>query len=139
MRADTPRRILHVEDRPEDAELVRRILADLGKDHQIHLARDGAEAAAFVIGKNEPLDLVLLDLKLPRVNGHEVLRILKRTPRTAKVPVVVLTSSSEPADVAGAYANGANSYVVKPVKYDELCDVVSGLARYWLQVNQPGA
>jgi CheY-like chemotaxis protein len=115
MRADTPRRILHVEDRPEDAELVRRILADLGKDHQIHLARDGAEAAAFVIGKNEPLDL------------------------TAKVPVVVLTSSSEPADVAGAYANGANSYVVKPVKYDELCDVVSGLARYWLQVNQPGA
>jgi two-component system, response regulator len=138
MYADRPHEVLYVEDRPEDAELVQRIFATLDTPSRIHHSRDGVEAIAFVDAQaGATLDLILLDLKIPRLDGHEVLRVLKETEQTRHVPIVVLTSSRESSDVARAYALGANSYVVKPVSFDELRDVVRGLGDYWLRVNLP--
>ncbi len=133
--------ILLVEDNAEDAELT---LHALRKDHlanQIHVARDGEEALAFLFDPQKPnhihLKLVLLDLKLPKVDGLEVLKVVKNDPRTRRIPVVVMTSSREDSDLVRSYDLGVNSYLQKPVDFDQFREVVKRMGFYWLLINQP--
>lgn len=137
--------LLLVEDNPQDLELALRALrkADLGS--RVHVARDGAEALDFVFGTGAfvgrqvaaELRVILLDLKLPKIDGLEVLHHLKADPRTRVIPVVVLTSSREQRDVTASYNLGVNSYIVKPVNFDRYAEAVRELGLYWLQLNQP--
>ena len=137
--------ILLVEDNPQDAELTIRALRKHNLANQLIAVEDGAEALEFIFCRGKYGDreightprVVLLDLKLPKVNGLEVLRALKQDERTRTIPVVVVTSSREDPDIKTAYALGANSYVVKPVDFDAFADAVSSLGLYWLLVNQP--
>ena len=137
--------ILLVEDNPQDAELTIRALRKHNLANQLIAVEDGAEALDFIFCRGKYGDreightprVVLLDLKLPKVNGLEVLRALKQDERTRTIPVVVVTSSREDPDIKTAYALGANSYVVKPVDFDAFADAVSSLGLYWLLVNQP--
>ncbi|HWP36229.1 MAG TPA: response regulator [Gemmatimonadales bacterium] len=137
--------ILLVEDNPHDAELTLRALRQVHLTNRIHVARDGAEAldflsarGAFAARNNQQLPkVVLLDLKLPKLNGLEVLEQVRRDPRTRNVPVVVLTSSREEPDIQRAYALGVNSYIVKPVEFDAFVKAVSDAGLYWLLLNQP--
>lgn len=135
--------VLLVEDSLEDLELISRALKKSGLGSRQHIARDGAEALDFLLGegsrahsgmKPQPR-LVLLDLKLPKVNGVEVLQRLKQDERTRHIPVVVLTSSLEHVDVAQCYALGVNSYLVKSMDYEGLSMAVQATARYWLRLN----
>jgi two-component system, response regulator len=136
--------ILLVEDNPQDAELTVRALRGHGLANRLIVVEDGAEALDFIFcrGKYEQRGprraprVVLLDLKLPKVDGLEVLRLLKGDERTRAIPIVILTSSREDPDMQAAYALGANSYVVKPVDFDAFADAVSHLGLYWLLVNQ---
>ncbi len=120
--------ILLVEDNPHDAELTIRALKKRNLTNQLHLAEDGAEALDFLFCQgnyfgrriDHPPKVILLDLKLPKVHGLEVLRILKADDRTRSIPVVVVTSSREDPDIQTAYALGANSYIVKPVDFDSI-------------------
>jgi len=137
--------ILLVEDNPQDAELTVRALKKKNLANRLVVVEDGAEALDFIFcrGKfasrapgNSP-QVVLLDLKLPKVSGLEVLKTLKQDERTRSLPVVVVTSSREDPDIKEAYALGANSYVVKPVDFDAFAEAVSSLGLYWLMVNQP--
>jgi len=139
--------ILLVEDDPNDVELTLRAFRARNLANQVFVARDGAEALAFFFGEEtHPLRdigvmprVVLLDLKLPKVGGLEVLRRLKADPRTRSLPVVVLTSSQEEPDIAAAYRLGANSYIVKPVDFESFARAVSEVGLYWLLLNeQPG-
>jgi len=140
-----PVEILLVEDNPNDAELTIRALKkhDLA-DHLFHVS-DGAEALDFIFmrGKykdmkiEKPLKVILLDLKLPKVNGLEVLRALKMDEQTQTIPVVIVTSSNEDPDMQTAYELGANSYIVKPVQFDAFIEAMTRLGRYWLRVNHP--
>jgi two-component system response regulator len=137
--------ILLVEDNPQDAELTIRALRKHNLANQLIAVEDGAEALEFIFCRGKYGDreightprVVLLDLKLPKVDGLEVLRALKQDERTRTIPVVVLTSSREDPDIKKAYALGANSYVVKPVDFDAFAEAVSNLGLYWLLVNQP--
>jgi two-component system response regulator len=137
--------ILLVEDNPRDAELTIRALKKSNLANRVITVEDGAEALDFLLcrGKHSTRDaghppkVVLLDLKLPKVSGLEVLRTLKQDERTQSIPVVVVTSSREDPDIKTAYSLGANSYVVKPVDFDAFVDAVSSLGLYWLLVNQP--
>jgi two-component system, response regulator len=137
--------ILLVEDNPRDAELTIRALKKSSLANRLITVEDGAEAldCIFCRGKHATRDIgcppkvVLLDLKLPKVSGLEVLRALKHDERTRTIPVVVVTSSREDPDIKTAYALGANSYVVKPVNFDAFVEAVSTLGLYWLLVNQP--
>ena len=137
--------ILLVEDNPQDAELTIRALKKHNLANRLFTVEDGAEALNFIFcrGKYATRDnghspkVVLLDLKLPKVSGLEVLRALKQDERTRSIPVVVVTSSREDPDIKTAYALGANSYVVKPVDFDAFAESVSSLGLYWLLVNQP--
>jgi two-component system response regulator len=137
--------ILLVEDNPQDAELTTRALKKNNLANRLFTVEDGAEALDFVFcrGKYATRDnghspkVVLLDLKLPKVSGLEVLRALKQDERTRAIPVVVVTSSREDPDIKTAYSLGANSYVVKPVDFDAFAEAVSSLGLYWLLVNQP--
>ena len=137
--------IVLVEDNPNDAELITRALKKHNLANKITLLKDGAEALDFLLGQNGSggKDLavnprvVLLDLKLPKVNGIEVLQRLKSDKRTKDVPVVVLTSSKEDRDVKDAYALGVNSYVTKPIRFDEFAKTVAELGMYWLMLNKP--
>ena len=137
--------ILLVEDNPQDAELTIRALKKHNLANRLFTVEDGAEALDFIFcrGKYATRDnghspkVVLLDLKLPKVSGLEVLRALKQDERTRSIPVVVVTSSREDPDIKTAYALGANSYVVKPVDFDAFAESVSSLGLYWLLVNQP--
>jgi two-component system response regulator len=137
--------ILLVEDNPQDAELTTRALKKNNLANRLFTVEDGAEALDFVFcrGKYTTRDnghspkVVLLDLKLPKVTGLEVLRALKQDERTRAIPVVIVTSSREDPDIKTAYALGANSYVVKPVDFDAFAEAVSSLGLYWLLVNQP--
>lgn len=137
--------ILMVEDNPRDAELTIRALKKQNLANRLYVVEDGAEALDFIFcrGKYEQRDatnspkVVLLDLKLPKVDGLEVLRVLKQDDRTRSIPVVIVTSSREDPDIKSAYALGANSYVVKPVGFETFADAMSNLGLYWLLVNQP--
>ena len=137
--------ILLVEDNPDDEALTMRALKQSKLANDIVIARDGSEALDFMFGTgaHEGRDLshmptvVLLDLKLPKVSGLEVLQRLREDPRTRLVPVVVLTSSSEDEDMMRSYQLGANSYVRKPVVFGKFADAVSQLGLYWMLLNQP--
>lgn len=129
----TGRSILIVEDNPDDESLTQRGLRNAGAE--ITVARDGA-LALETLGAMERLpELVLLDLKLPKIDGSEVLRQARGNPRTTGLCIVVFTSSSEPADIARCYALGCNSYVIKPVNYEAYIEAVRGIAAYWLNLN----
>jgi two-component system response regulator len=137
--------ILLVEDNPRDAELTIRALKKHNLANLLFTVEDGAEALDFIFGRGkyaardggQPPKVVLLDLKLPKVSGLEVLRVLKQDEKTRSIPVVVVTSSREDPDIKTAYGLGANSYVVKPVDFDAFFEAVSSLGLYWLLVNQP--
>jgi two-component system response regulator len=137
--------ILLVEDNPNDAELTLRALRTRHLANQVFVARDGAEALDFFFGDDKhPLrefgvtpKVILLDLKLPKVDGLEVLRRLKADARTRSLPVVVLTSSREEPDIATAYRLGANSYIVKPVDFEAFARAISEVGLYWLLLNEP--
>lgn len=130
--------ILLVEDNANDAELALRALKQRNLANQVRLCRDGADAMAFFSDGASPVPkVVLLDLKLPKVDGLEVLRRLKQDSRTKSIPVVVLTSSREEPDIERAYALGANSYIVKPVDFEAFARAVSDVGLYWLLLNHP--
>lgn len=136
--------ILLVEDNPHDAELTLRALRKHNLANHLYVVEDGVEALDFIFGQgqyaqrqgaNHP-KVVLLDLKLPKLNGLEVLRKIKTDARTRTIPVVMLTSSAEDPDIQAAYKLGANSYVVKPVEFSAFTEAMSHLGFYWLLVNQ---
>ncbi len=137
--------ILLVEDNPRDAELTLRALKKNNLANNVMIAKDGAEALDFFFcrGKfknrsiSSPPKVVLLDLKLPKVSGLEVLKTVKSDKRTSHIPIVIVTSSKQEPDMKEAYALGANSYVVKPVDFDQFINAMSSLGLYWLLVNEP--
>ena len=130
-------RILLVEDDPDDATLTKRALHE-GLPANFEVATDGEEALEYLFNDaNDVPQLVLLDLRLPNTGGLEVLRRIRENERTSVVPVVILTSSYSPDDLAAGYRYGANSYVRKPVDFDHFTDVVRQIGRYWLVVNEP--
>ena len=131
--------ILLVEDNGDEVDLAMRVLAKELPKCRVTRAKDGVEALDYLASnelKSFPR-VIFLDLKLPRLNGQEVLRVIKSDQKTKNIPVVVMTSSQEQRDVADCYALGANSYVVKPIDFREYFQVISGIARYWLAFNQP--
>lgn len=136
--------ILLVEDNPDDVALTLRALRKNNFKSEVVVARDGVEALDYLRanGKSGRLDrmlpqLVILDLKLPRVDGIEVLQKMRANARTRLVPVVVLTSSNEESDILRCYGLGANSYIRKPVDYSRFKEVMSQLGSYWLGINEP--
>ena len=137
--------LLLVEDDPNDVELTLLALRKHKLANKIHVVRDGEEALDFVFSRgayshrtsNDPPKVILLDLKLPKINGLEVLKIVKSDPRTRAVPVVVMTSSREQRDMVEGYRLGVNSYIQKPVDFDEFRSIIKQLGFYWLVVNQP--
>ncbi len=137
--------MLLVEDNPDDEALTLRALKKNNILNEVRVARDGVEALDCLLGSSGrsgrlPLDhlaVVLLDLKLPKVDGLEVLRRLRADPRTKRMPVVILTSSKEERDLIGAYDLGANSYVQKPVDFTDFADAIRQLGLYWLLTNAP--
>ena len=137
--------ILIVEDNPDDLDMTLRALRQVNLANRIHVARDGAEAVDFIFGPgpepgrttgSEPR-LILLDLKLPKIDGLEVLKRIKTDPRTTMIPVVVLTSSKEQNDVIESYKLGVNSYIVKPMNFEAFIASVQELGMYWLLLNVP--
>jgi CheY-like chemotaxis protein len=137
--------ILIVEDNPQDLELAQRALRKAKLTNHIQVARDGEEALQFIFCEgphsgrkmeNGP-KVILLDLKLPKVDGLEVLKRIKSDPRTNSIPVVVLTSSKEQSDVVESYNLGVNSYIVKPVNFEQFSEAVQKLGMYWLLLNHP--
>ena len=132
--------ILLVEDNPADVDLTLRAFARRRLANPVHVARDGEEAVAWIprweAGEALPL-LILLDLKLPRIDGLEVLARLKSHSLTRKIPVVVLTTSEEDKDIESAYSLGANSYILKPVDFVKFVDVAAQVEMYWCMVNTP--
>ncbi len=137
--------ILLVEDNPEDLELMQRALRKANITNRIQIGRDGAEALDFIFCEGahaarkieDSPKVILLDLKLPKVDGLEVLKRIKGDPRTRAIPVVVLTSSKEQNDVVESYHLGVNSYIVKPVNFESFIEAVQHLGMYWLLLNQP--
>lgn len=139
----TPKTILLVEDNPDDLELAIRALRKSGRGEGVVVARDGVEALDYVFGTGafagrdvavQPA-VILLDLKLPRLGGHEVLERLRKDKLTQLIPVVVLTSSDERDDIRGAYARGANSYIRKPVEFSQFTTMLAEVGHYWLDLN----
>jgi two-component system, response regulator len=142
--------ILLVEDSPEDAELTIRALRRNKLANEIHVAEDGAEALDFLFCRGAHADrefshaprLVLLDLKLPKVSGLEVLRALRADERTRAIPVVILTSSKEERDLIDGYKLGVNAYAQKPVDFEQFSETVRQIGMFWMLINQappPGA
>ena len=137
--------ILLVEDNPTDAELTMRALKRKNLINKLVWVKDGAEALDFLFAKGEYSDrnvddlpkLILLDLRMPKVDGLEVLHKIKENERTRRIPVVVLTSSKEDRDIVESYKLGVNSYVSKPVEFDEFIDAVSTMGFYWILINKP--
>lgn len=126
-----------VEDDPNDAELVLRVLRKHDLAGQPVLLKDGAEALDFLFGQvGFAPKVILLDLKLPKVDGIDVLRRIKTEPRTRSIPVVVLTSSTERRDLKEAYDLGVNSYIVKPIRFDEFAKAIADVGLYWLGLNR---
>lgn len=136
-RCDESRPILLVEDNPDDVELTLYALEESAVCNPVVVARNGAEALSRLFGDGGVPALVLLDLQLPRVGGVEVLRRIREDARTRLLPVIVLTSSGEERDLVDCYRLGANSYVRKPVDFDEFRDAARQLSHYWLRINHP--
>jgi two-component system response regulator len=136
--------VLLVDDNQADVKLTLKAFRILNSERQVSVVRDGEEALELLFGtgrySSKPgasrLRLILLDLKLPKVNGFEVLKALKTDPKTQSIPVVMLTSSNQAQDVHECYGLGANSYIQKPVDYDEFCEAIQQIERYWLLFNQ---
>lgn len=137
--------VLLVEDDPDDEALTRRAIQRSGIEVTLFVAHDGAEALELLIGGEDgscPSQLkamptvVLLDMKLPKYDGLEVLRRVRENPRMRALPIVMLTSSNEESDVRQAYALGANSYIRKPVDFREFADAITQISAYWLRINQ---
>jgi len=139
--------ILLVEDNPHDIELTLRAFRKHNLTTRIHVVRDGAEALDYVFcsgayasrKKDDGPKVILLDLKLPKVDGLEVLRRIKADPTTSMIPVVVMTSSREERDLIESYRLGVNSYIVKPVDFQQFSDAVQQVGLYWVLLNQPPA
>jgi len=137
--------ILLVEDNPRDVELTLRALRKRNLANKVHVVEDGEKALEYVFATGayaqrdieEIPKVILLDLKLPKVDGLEVLRQIKLDERKKTIPVVVLTSSREERDIVESYVLGVNSYIVKPVDFDKFLDCVGELGLYWLLLNQP--
>jgi two-component system response regulator len=137
--------ILLVEDNPDDEELTLHALRKVNLVNQIHVAHDGEEALSYIFGsvqqdsttlENTPR-LIFLDLKLPKIDGMEVLQRLKSDPRTRMIPVVMLTSSREERDIVESYELGVNSYIVKPVDFGQFTQSVGQAGLYWAVLNEP--
>lgn len=139
-----PLEILLVEDNPNDVELALHALRKNNLANRIEVARDGAEALDLIFGNGANAEsskhyrpkVILLDLKLPKVDGLEVLKRLKSDPKTRSIPVVVMTSSREECDIVKSYELGVNSYIVKPVDFEQFTMAVRQLGLYWLLMNQ---
>jgi two-component system response regulator len=137
--------ILLVEDNPNDIKLTLHAFKTANLANSVHVARDGVEALEFIFGAALNTDeaipekpkLILLDLKLPKLDGHEVLKRLKDDQRTCGIPVVMLTSSSEEKDVMQTYQVGANSYIIKPVDFEQFTEAIRDIRKYWLVINHP--
>jgi two-component system response regulator len=137
--------ILLVEDNPTDAELTMRALKRKNLINKLVWVKDGAEALDFIFAKgmyskrnmNDLPKLILLDLRMPKVDGLEVLHEIKANEKTKRIPVVILTSSKEDRDIVESYKLGVNSYVSKPVEFDEFIDAVSTMGFYWILINKP--
>jgi len=136
--------IILVEDNPSDAELIVRTLRKHNLANNIVLVKDGAEALDLLFARNKHAGrditapkVLLLDIKLPKVDGIEVLREIKSDDRTKSIPVVMLTSSNQEQDIKAAYDLGANSFVTKPIRFDEFAKVVADLGVYWMMLNVP--
>ena len=137
--------ILLVEDNPRDVEMTLRALRKHNLANNVHVVKDGAEALDFIFSRgayahkdlNDAPKVVLLDLKLPKVSGLEVLRAIKGDAQARTIPVVVLTSSQEEHDMVDSYQLGVNSYIVKPVDFDKFVEAVGQLGLYWLLINKP--
>jgi len=134
--------VLLVEDNRADIQLTLHVIAEENASCRVHVTRDGEQALDFVLGQGPYASaprpvfaLVLLDLKLPKVNGLEVLKQIKANPTTKALPVVVLSSSNQLRDVDSSYELGANGYVQKPVGFEEFSDAIRRIAEYWLDVN----
>ncbi len=136
--------ILVVEDNPDDLDMTLRALRRVRIPNHVHVTRDGVEALDFLFCTGphaercieRPPRVVLLDLKLPRIDGLEVLRRVKADERTRKIPIVVLTSSTEQRDLVDSYNLGVNSYIVKPVDFESFAVAVGDLGMYWMLLNQ---
>jgi two-component system response regulator len=139
-----PVQILIVEDNPNDAELTLRALRKHNLINEVYVAEDGQEALDFIFceGKfssrnlSNPLKVIFLDLKLPKISGLEVLSRIKSNPKTKKLPVVIITSSKEDPDIKAAYELGTNGYVVKPVDFNDFINVMQNTGLFWLLVNE---
>lgn len=138
------RRILLVEDSPYDAELTLEALGEVNLANGVDHVRDGEEALEYLLRQGRYADrpcgnpvLVLLDLKLPKVDGHEVLRVIRTNESLKTIPVVMLTSSREECDLVEGYANGVNAYVVKPVEFKEFFSAVKAMGIFWAVINEP--
>jgi two-component system response regulator len=135
--------ILLVEDNPNDIKLTLHAFQAANLANPVRIARDGVEALDFVFctgphaGRRieDAPKVILLDLKLPRIDGHEVLKRIKADPRTATIPVVILTTSREERDVLQSYELGGNSYIVKPVDFEQFTQAVRDIGKYWLVLN----
>jgi len=136
--------ILLVEDNPHDAELIIRALKKSNLANKVYHVKDGDEALDFLFAQGDYSNrkaenmpkVILLDLKMPKINGIEVLRVLKVDERTKKIPVIILTSSKEDPDIQQCYRLGVNSYVVKPVHFDSFLKTVADLGLYWVLINR---
>ncbi len=145
MIAMDPVDVLLVEDNPQDIELTIRALKKRNLANRLYTVEDGASALDFLFNRGKYAQresgqnprVVLLDLKLPKLNGLEILRAIREDKRTRTIPVVIVTSSGEDPDIQAAYKLGANSYVVKPVNFDAFMESMSNLGFYWLLINQP--
>jgi CheY-like chemotaxis protein len=135
-------RILVAEDDPDHVLLLRRAVAKVNPAHDIQVVHDGEEAVALLAeaarpGRRRSLpSLVLMDLKLPRKSGLEVLEWMRSQPRLKSIPVIVFSSSNDPSDALKAYQGGANSYLVKPTEFERLLDIARSLEAYWVRLNQ---
>jgi two-component system, response regulator len=139
--ANQPTEILLVEDDPDDVELTLRALRPQQLANKVHVLHDGAEALDYFFAAPQRQTagnpkVILLDLKLPKVNGLEVLQRLKSDPRTHLIPVVILSSSREDRDVKAGYQLGVNSYIVKPVDFNQFTKAIQSLGLYWVLLNQ---
>ncbi len=129
--------ILHIEDDPYCVELMQRAIGKMSRPLDFYFVPDGEQAMQFLTDRERPPRLIVLDLKLPKISGLQVLTQLRQMPKTRTVPLIVFTSSNEPRDVTLSYQAGANSYVIKPLEYKDFYAAVERIIHYWFGVNYP--